>query len=396
MELNDNEFDATFRRKVFDTDPQFEDAAWDKMEQKLKRRDRIVFFRKSAVVTLALLAGLWGYYSFDRVDVKKIEVASSETDKKDSSRVPQGKKETEKTRVVEQDHNDSIHHDDSKIVRVAVRKGIGPGNSTPGDGALVESYQQLNGESSLKRVFLKEPLLVRIALREDILRPSMIKALVPVSQAASEEKNKIKSKKSLPVSLAISAGPEFNSASSLVGGNPGFSAGLTFGFGISKNLDLQTGVRYSIKKYNGGGGIRYNFPNTSSWPKNNLTALDASCDVLEIPLQASYTVLRNGSSSVNLNAGISSYLMLKEDYVFKYKSLYGTTQKIIEKNNANQHFLSVVDLSATYFIKLKSDNLKLGIEPFVKIPLTGVGEGNINLKSSGVSLKLRYDLDKNR
>lgn len=60
MELNDNEFDATFRKKVFDADPQFEEAAWDKMERKLKRRDRIVFFRKSALVLLALLAGVWG------------------------------------------------------------------------------------------------------------------------------------------------------------------------------------------------------------------------------------------------------------------------------------------------------------------------------------------------
>jgi hypothetical protein len=45
-------------------------------------------------------------------------------------------------------------------------------------------------------------------------------------------------------------------------------------------------------------------------------------------------------------------------------------------------------------MKLKNNNLKIGIEPFVKIPLSGVGEGNINLKSSGISLKLRYDLDK--
>ncbi|MNV93619.1 hypothetical protein D3C71_1883310 [compost metagenome] len=86
--------------------------------------------------------------------------------------------------------------------------------------------------------------------------------------------------------------------------------------------------------------------------------------------------------------------MLKEDYTFKYTPGSGISDRLVEKRNANQHLMSVVDLSATYFIKLKTEKFKIGVEPFVKIPLTGVGEGKVNLKSSGISLKIRYDLDK--
>jgi hypothetical protein len=399
MELNDNEFDATFRKKVFDADPQFEEAAWDKMEQKLKRRDRIVFFRKSALVLLALLAGVWGYYSFEKTAVKHIDQVSNKKKEQVNKTVPVDIKGSENNAksVVQSNVN-------TQIAPAAIQNGpvsklnnpaiIALGHDTAGR----KFNNQLSGPVLINPVTADQLVLTGITMidMDQRMRPAMIKKVTPVLDEALPAKKRVRVKRNLPVSLAISAGPEFNSASSVVGGDPGFNAGLTLGFGISKKLDLQAGVRYSIKKYSGTGGIRYSFPNTNAtWLKNNLTGLDATCNVLEIPLTASYKIADNARRSINLNAGISSYLMLKEDYIFKYDNQYGApTQRTLQKANANQHLLSVVDLSATYFMKLRNNNLKIGLEPFVKIPLSGVGEGNINLKSSGISLKLRYDLDK--
>jgi len=397
MELNDNEFDATFRKKVFDGDPQFEEAAWDKMERKLKRRDRIVFFKRSAVVLLALLAGVWGYYSFDRADLKNTETAVRKTGKENGGKAPLKEKIMKDTKQPA----DTLQSTEG----VAVVKGLKnkvtagypadryaskkpPVNPVPANNGVRDEGKDIG------QIVAEQPLIAGNEVKDTVRQVEVRKEAVLVPEEMPQEKKIIKRRRGLPVSLAISAGPEFNSASSVVGGDPGFSAGLTFGLGISKRLDLQTGIRYSIKKYNSGGGIRYNFPNTGAWSKNSLTSLEASCYVLEIPLQASYNVVNNGLSSIYLNAGVSSYLMMQEDYIFRYDTPYGNTARTLEKVNANQHFLSVIDLSATYFIKLKSNNLKVGFEPFVKIPLTGVGEGNINLKSSGISLKLRYDLDK--
>jgi len=408
MELNDNEFDATFRKKVFDADPQFEEAAWDKMERKLKRRDRIVFFRKSALVLLALLAGVWGYYSFEKTHDQHIDRVSNKKQIEKTvpadTIVPRDKMtpEIDQTKGIVTVEN-QVNSVREKITPVVIQNqrtakmNYNPDRVMPVQDLAGEGFnKQLSGAVLINPIPADQLSGLTMSDMDQRMRPSMIKKVTPVPDQGLPGKKEIKVKRSLPVSLAISAGPEFNSASSVVGGDPGFNAGLTLGFGISKKLDLQAGVRYSIKKYSGAGGIRYNFPNTNAtWLKNNLTDLDATCNVLEVPLTASYRVADNARRTINVNAGISSYLMLKEDYLFKYNNQYGgETQRVLRKANANQHLLSVVDLSATYFIKLKNNNLKIGLEPFVKIPLSGVGEGNINLKSSGIALKLRYDLDK--
>jgi hypothetical protein len=392
MELNDSEFDATFRKKVSDADPQFEDAAWDKMERKLKRRDRVVFFRKSALVLLVLLAGVWGYYSMDKMPSGTGTLVVT-------------KKETpvvSDTVVVKQENNGyvpaiSAAGSDTRVAGLVrdSRSTSGPGiknfENKPVDAANSFFEKRLYGEVIAS---IKSNIPGIVADTLSIVAVPVKNIVVPGSAQVLPGKKGIKVKRNLPISLAISAGPEFNSASSVVGGDPGFSAGLTLGFGISRKLDLQAGVRYSLKKYNSGANVKYNFPGMNTYLKNTFTGLDASCNVLEIPVQASYNVIKKGINSVNLNAGLSSYLMLKEDYVLKYNSLYGQTNWDLQKRNANRHLLSIVDLSATYFVKVQHSNLKVGVEPFIKIPLTGVGEGNINLKSSGISLKLRYDLDK--
>lgn len=88
MELNDNEFDAAFREKVFGADPQFEEAAWNKMEQLLRRRDRLVFFRKAAVLCLLFLVAFGGYMLVEQQPEKKINSAAQKSKPKPGKPVP--------------------------------------------------------------------------------------------------------------------------------------------------------------------------------------------------------------------------------------------------------------------------------------------------------------------
>jgi hypothetical protein len=203
------------------------------------------------------------------------------------------------------------------------------------------------------------------------------------------QKGRIRRK--IPISLAINVGPDFNSTKSVIGGKTSLAFGIGVGVGITKKLSIQTGVNYGHKNYNASAyDYAFNNPNAI----NTIEQVQAACKVLEIPLRASLNVSENKRRRIELNAGLSSYLMLKEDYTFKYHSALNRADRLVQATNENKHILSVIDLSASYDVKLKNKNLALGIEPYVKIPITGIGEGDVPLKSSGISLKLRYDFNK--
>ena len=51
--------------------------------------------------------------------------------------------------------------------------------------------------------------------------------------------------------------------------------------------------------------------------------------------------------------------------------------------NENSHIFSVINLSGGYQYHF-SDRFSLMAEPYVKIPLSGVGQGKVNLNSGGI------------
>jgi hypothetical protein len=398
MELNDNEFDATFREKVFDADPQFEEAAWNKMEQKLRRRDRVVFFRKAGALCLLLLIAFGSYILVDHGPVKKTSNAIAEKNKpKPVKPVPETDRSAVETNTVPK--NAEVFYADRSVIGTnpmivfADTATHGIKQPTVKQG-IVSPFNEVTNKAIDS---VSGSLLAQSAPVQGLINPdSNVVALPgsevgPASVSSIVKKQKSKRRSPLPMSLSLSAGPEFNSSSALVGGKRGFSTGITIGFGVAKHLTLLTGLKYSAKDY-ATDGYDYKFRNERVKPL--ISGVDASCAVLEIPVQVSYTVLEDVKKSIDINAGMSSYFMLKEDYTFKYTAESGFKDRFQEINNRNQHFFGVVDLSVAYYIKLKKEKFRLGLEPYVKIPITGVGEGKVNLKSSGLSLKLRYDLGK--
>lgn len=376
MQLNDKEFDTAFREKVFDAEPQFEEAAWDKMEQKLRRRDHIILFKKITFTCLILLITIAGYFSLKTPSAQPVKNEAVKNAIAENKTINQ--KQTDKQPIINHPLVSRIKERGKEIL--SVNGEVSVASDT---WASLKTTGQPKLSARATEVYIKPDPFLNVQIEAALASTALVDHNIHRTTTTSKRK--------IPMNLAISAGPEFNSASSLVGGQPGFTAGLTFGVGITKRLNLQTGFRYSIKDYY-TNNYAYKFSNPRI--QNLISSVDASCAVLEIPLIASYKITDDKNGSLHLNTGISSYLMLKEDYVFKYTPQSGIKDRLVNKRNENQHFLSVVDLSATYFIRLKNNNLKVGVEPFVKIPLTGVGEGKVNLKSSGISLKLRYDLDK--
>lgn len=390
-ELNDNDFDQAFKTRVTEEYPQFEEESWLKMEKKLQKRDRMIWLRNASIVLLFLSFGL-AFLLFNKHGQPKQQIVSKnkpEPTQKPLTEAPKSQGE------LAQPHPFGPKPD-ALVVNAKIAKKEPSATTVP----LAKDQQPIS-----------KPVIADISVQAPASSASETAAAKPVLNAEKTDQQliaqltspsintadtsdmatkKTKAKRKMPISLAISAGPDFNSTSTLVGGKGAAAFGFTVGVGISPKITMQTGVIYGAKNYT-ASNYDYKFGNPNV--QNSISQIDAACKVLEIPLRASYLLSDNKSRSIELNGGLSSYLMLKEDYVFKYTPASGKADRLTQKTNANQHFLSVLDLSATYNIKLNS-KFGFGIEPYVKIPLGGIGEGSVPLKSSGISLKVRYELHK--
>ena len=76
--------------------------------------------------------------------------------------------------------------------------------------------------------------------------------------------------------------------------------------------------------------------------------------------------------------------MNKEDYTYWYSTSSGSYYpKSFEFRNKNKHYFSVLDLSAGYTRKI-NDRFSISAEPYLKLPFTGIGQGQVQLNSAGI------------
>lgn len=395
-ELSDKDFDQIFKSRIKEGYLEYEEESWLKMEKKLRAKDRFVFFRNASIILLFLSFGI-GIY-----------MISSEKSRKEATRTVKKMEKTKKTDLAQPavlEKNDPIllaktpKNTDSSVANEKVAQLNKKNGSVMLKPEILAAAEFPN---AIQAKAINNSTVVAQRTAQDSSAATIQNQVATQSDLIGQQKdagslldevNKGKNSTKRGIILSVLLGPDFNSTENTIGGKGGVAMGVAVSIPILKKLSVQTGLNYGLKKYAAQGyDYTFNNPNTV----NIISGIDASCKVLEIPLGFSYQLTENQKRSINLNAGLSSYLMLTENYRFIYTQASGRKDRLLEEKNANQHYLSVVDLSATYHIKLKNKNVALGIQPYVKLPLAGIGAGKVPLKSSGVSLKLNYEFSKKK
>lgn len=214
------------------------------------------------------------------------------------------------------------------------------------------------------------------------LKPETDKKLTASNK--NEKKKSQKNKFSSNFGLTFSVGPDMGFVKLNRTGKTTITYGLGLSYNFAKRLTARVGFYVSRKKYQASPDEYHN----TIYP--NLTSIDANCKVYEIPLSLTYNFARRKKHNWFGNIGISSFIMKKEDYVYNYKTPAGQTYTYNHSiSNENKHLFSVLDLSAGYKYQL-SQNISLQAEPYVQIPLGGVGLGKIKLNSAGVLFTATY------
>ncbi|WP_257670406.1 PorT family protein [Parapedobacter tibetensis] len=194
-------------------------------------------------------------------------------------------------------------------------------------------------------------------------------------------------------SLSIMAAPDVSGMSPVSGKLSG-NIGITAAYQLSNRIGISGGILYAKKRYQADFD---SYRPDGGWPAYTYRPdlVDADCRVLDIPINMTYTLKRHGNATWFLSGGVSSYIMLNETYDFISSGNGYPYSRRYEVNNENQHIFGIANIAVGYQHKF-TNALGITVQPFVKVPLNNIGQGNIKLYSTGVSISADIDLTRRR
>ena len=176
---------------------------------------------------------------------------------------------------------------------------------------------------------------------------------------------------------------KFNYAS-----NVGYNIGGSLGYRFNNHWSVQTGAIYTQKNYKLKGQDFH--PPKGSWISYfEIETVDGYCKMWDVPIIATYHFTGNSNGNTFLSVGASSYFMKNENYNYLY---FYNNQYYTRTNNytsTDQHLLGLLHISAGIERPI-GKNITSIIEPYAKIPLSGVGFGSIQLSSFGLNFSIQY------
>jgi hypothetical protein len=202
------------------------------------------------------------------------------------------------------------------------------------------------------------------------------------------EKNEFRYKGQIGIKL--SASPDLTSIGFGKTDRVGFNYGLLLEYQFTDRWLISSGAILSRKIYS-GRDVEYTFSST----KYTADELTGDCRIIDLPINVYYFFKSTNSLSFFTSVGFTSYLMLSEDYRYTVKSGYSSnvyTQHFDRKNN---DWFKQLNISFG-LQKNISHKVALQIEPFLKAPLAGVGEGKVSLASLGAFFSIRYGISINK
>ncbi len=184
--------------------------------------------------------------------------------------------------------------------------------------------------------------------------------------------------------VGLVGGPDISTVKFQRFSNIGFQAGILVGYAFNDRMAVEAGALTSEKHYY-SDGAHYKTDGYYSPSYARLVAVDGSCRMIELPVALRYTISRQKKGAWFATAGVSSYLMQREDYSLDY--LYPSSGNIATHKHTytekDQFWLAALQLSVGYSTKVGSlGNVR--VELYYALPLKGMGHGRLPVSSFGI------------
>jgi len=435
----ENDIDQLFRNGLDDPGIPFNEMDWEHMERKLdaKEKKRVIpiWLFTAGSIAAALVIGMLWVFMKSQVTVQKsvIRTAATQTsptqtsaNKASANNASENKHAAEKTGSAQSIVSgrvpsrqilpvDSFSEDfvARNITSVLVRTASGGASEINPHNLLQPQQHNLQARTS----YLVRPDAIKDGL---VAQGITVKPSVPNTPMAVETDSSVLARKADALArsvdplhkpahtdiartvkknmdnaldrkpdliLSAMAAPDISTTKSSKPSKLSSNFGVLATYALTHKISFTSGAVYAKKIYNSGGITPGGYDNAGAeWE------VKANCDVIDIPVNINYKVLNMKKMSVSINTGLSSYFMLKERYEFINGQVGGQQQvSNLEITNQNRHLLGIANVSVTLDHKI-SESVSIGVQPFAKIPLTGIGNGNVNLKSAGMSFSLNIGL----
>ena len=167
---------------------------------------------------------------------------------------------------------------------------------------------------------------------------------------------------------------------------PGSAFSIMAEYALMRKLFIQTGLTRSVKDYYANASEYDLMPYVTNI--NTPYNVDGTCNMLEIPLNIRYDIAQGQHSRWFAGTGFTSYNIQKEKYVYNYKT-YKHGQKPGWEGKTGWYLFSHLNASVGYERRI-TRKFSILAEPYIRIPLKGVGYGKVNLVTTGMWLSIRY------
>lgn len=446
--LSDNDLDKHFQEAAEKYRPPFDPAAWSAMQQRLNKAadatpDKPPLVRRALPVLLIFLAGsitgilTWSYLTSNVSYDEEINVHYTNPleeivpPEENGTPAPAAVIVPETTTVDEQRGIDEIHISSSHVNKLteesrprvwnSERKshrnndhGAGTDQSNKPDASTIKADQtkadetipqhddpppppgtvsknipmedpavsnKADGFAAMSdQTFKKQIEIIAQVVSDSTKSPSFTREHVSDPKEANDEPAIHGRRPTYRLSLIAALSPDFSSVNFREQTKPGKNFAGLVAVHITARLSVMSGVISSTKLYRARDVEYYGH----AYPD-----AEGDCRIIDIPLNLYYQLNGTGRYSLFAGAGLSSYIMKKESYVFYYDSPYGPASYNKEVRNKNNEWFKVMNISLGVSRQI-SHRIHIEAEPFVKIPLSGVGEGKLDVSTFGMFLRARY------
>lgn len=396
--MSDQQLDDFLRKAAEQYDVPYNPHAWEQMNHRLDQADgRGGFWSRKIITGLILLlllggglgVGYQGIYRPDAPSLSPLEAPVSSAQAVSEPTSPQENKVTQ--RIPDSPSPPQNRPNTRQVVEQERPSATFPLRSlsevSPNAREAEEEPVQITDASSIGRVDRRPWVAFQNRL-------GAISFVLPTKRPALPSGQPLRETDVIPpkpsfarYGLSLGISPDISSVKLGQASGLGRKVSLQFEYFLFRKLSLVTGGILSYKTYAAPGEAYRPYP--GYWKKYPLPdKINGQCRVLDIPLNLRYYAVSFDRSRLFISSGLSSYLMLREDYeyIYPYSSNYERHER-----NANRHYFKVANISIGYE-RAWGKRGALQIEPFVKLPLAGVGFGNIRLATIGTVFSLNYRL----